>query len=130
MSDRFLVDTNVVIWTLQASPRVSSRARRQLLDSKTTLLISVVTLWEIILKCEAGKLQFDTEFEAVIDQIVQSSSWTILPVTSEHLSTLVALPMLHRDPFDRILIAQSRFEQLTIITPDKDICRYAVQTLW
>jgi PIN domain nuclease of toxin-antitoxin system len=130
VSGQFLVDTNVVIWTLQGSSRVSASARNKLADSKVSLLISTVSVWEIILKAQAGKLHFNAALESVIDQIVHRFSWTLLPLLPSHLADLVALPLLHKDPFDRMLIAQSQSEQLTIITPDQHIRKYDVQTLW
>jgi PIN domain nuclease of toxin-antitoxin system len=130
VSDRLLVDTNVVIWTLEASPRVSARAKRELLDPSKTLIVSVVSLWEIVFKHQAGKLELDASLDGALDQVVRDSPWTLLPISPEHVRILTTLPMLHKDPFDRMLIAQAQYEGLTIVTPDRHIRKYHVPTLW
>lgn len=79
------------------------------------LVVSVASVWELILKHETGKLQWP---------------WTILPVKPEQLAELLKLPLIHRDPFDRLLIAQARSEGLTIVTPDEQIGKYEIHTLW
>lgn len=130
MSDQLLVDTNVVIWTLEASPRVSARAKRELLDPSKKLIVSVVSVWEIVLKHQAGKLELDVGLDGVLDQVIRDSPWTLLPISPEHVRILTTLPMLHKDPFDRMLIAQAQYEGLTIVTPDQHIRKYHVPTLW
>ena len=130
MSGQFLADTNVVIWTISRSDRLSARAKRALADATKPLVVSVASVWEIVVKHQAGKLVFDMTLDLAIDQILYRSPWTIAPMTSEHLPVLASLPMLHKDPFDRILIAQARYQNLTIITPDQKIRDYHVKTLW
>ena len=130
MSERLLADTSVIIWTLEASPRFSARAKRELFDPETTLIVSVVSVWEMILKHQSGKLLLKTSLGAALDQIIHDSPWTLLPVMPEHLPTLAALPLLHRDPFDRLLVAQAQYEGLTILTPDEKIRHYNLKTLW
>ena len=130
MSDRLLVDTRVVIWILEASPRISSRAKRALFDPATTLLVSVVSIWEMIFKYQARKLILTTSLDGALDRIIHQSPWALLPVIPEHLSTLATLPTVHKDPFDRMLVAQAGYEGLIILTPDKDIAKYDVRTLW
>jgi PIN domain nuclease of toxin-antitoxin system len=130
VSQRLLADTSVVIWTLEASPRLSARAKRELFDPATTLIVSVVSVWEIVLKHQARKLLLKTSLDGALDQIIHDSPWTLLPVMPEHLPVLAALPLLHRDPFDRLLVAQAQYEGLSIITPDERIRDYDVETLW
>jgi PIN domain nuclease of toxin-antitoxin system len=125
-----LADTSVVIWTLEASPRMSARAKRVLFDPATTLIVSVVSVWEIILKQQAGKLLLKPGLGGALEQIIHDSPWTLLPVMPEHLPRLATLPLLHKDPFDRLLIAQAQYEGLTILTPDEKIRNYDVATLW
>lgn len=130
MSQPLLLDTNVVIWTLSASHRISARAKRAISHSTAALAVSVVSVWEIVLKCQAGKLRLDAGLDEVVDQILYHSPWTILPMSPEHLPSLAALPMLHRDPFDRLLIAQARHTGMAIVTADKHIKKYDVRTIW
>ena len=130
MSGHFLADTNVVIWTISRSDRLSARVKRALADATGSIAVSVASVWEIVVKHQAGKLVFDMSLDLAIDQILYRSPWTIAPITPEHLPVLANLPMLHKDPFDRILIAQARHENLTILTPDEKIRDYDVKTLW
>jgi len=130
VSGQFLADTNVVIWTISRSDRLSARAKSTLADATKPIIVSVASVWEIVLKHQAGKLVFDMTLDLAIDHILYGSPWTIAPITSEHLPVLASLPMLHKDPFDRILIAQARYQNLTIITPDEKIRNYDVRTLW
>jgi PIN domain nuclease of toxin-antitoxin system len=130
VSQRLLADTSVILWTLEASPRFSARAKRELFDPSTTLIVSVVSLWEIVLKHQSGELLLKTSLGAVLDQIIHDSPWPLLPVMPVHLPKLAALPLLHKDPFDRLLVAQAQCEGLTILTPDQKIRDYDVATLW
>jgi PIN domain nuclease of toxin-antitoxin system len=130
VSGHFLADTNVVIWTISRSDRLSSRVKRTLADATASIAVSVASVWEIVVKHQAGKLVFDMSLHLAIDQILYRSPWTIAPITSEHLPVLANLPMLHKDPFDRILIAQAQHQNLTILTPDEKIRNYDVATLW
>lgn len=130
MSDGLLLDTNVLLWTLSASNRISTNAKRAMTRSKTVMSVSVVSIWEIILKHKAGKLIIKPALNQLVDQILYHSPWTILQVCPEHLLPLIALPMLHKDPFDRLLIAQARHEGLTIVTSDELIRKYDVHTIW
>lgn len=97
--------------------------------STAGLSVSLVSAWEIVLKHQAGKLRLKTAIEEVVNHILYHSPWSILPMSSEHLAAVATLPMLHKDPFDRLLVAQARHEGLTILTPDKQIQAYDVQTI-
>ena len=130
MNHRLLVDTNIVIWLLSASSRISRRARHALSRSTTDVVVSTASVWEIVLKNRAGTLEFETGLEDVLDEVLYRSPWTVLPVISEHLLALATLPPIHKDPFDRMLVAQALHENLTIVTTDEDIAKYAVPTLW
>jgi len=126
----FLLDTSVVLWIVSAGDKVPPRVRRALLSPDAALHVSVASAWEIVLKHHAGKLVFRTRLEEILDQILYRSPWTMLPISSQHLPVLSALPTIHEDPFDRILIAQAQFEALTLVTPDTQIRKYKVTTLW
>lgn len=98
--------------------------------STAALSVSVVSLWEIVLKHHAGKLRLHAALEDVVDQILYRSPWSILPVRAEHLPALAALPSRHNDPFDRLLIAQARHEGMAILTADEEIGKYDIRTIW
>lgn len=130
MSELLLLDTNVLIWTYSASDRISTRAKRAISRSTSDLFVSVVSVWEIVIKHQAGKLNLQCELEEVLDQILYGSHWAMLSMSAEHLAPVAALPMLHKDPFDRLLIAQARHEGMTIVTADETIPKYDVRTIW
>lgn len=130
VNQRLLLDTNVLIWTLSSSNKISRRAERAMSRPAVSLTVSVVSVWEIVLKHHAGKLRLPAGLDRVVDQILYGSPWTILPVAPEHLPALAALPAIHRDPFDRLLIAQARHEGMAILTADEQFKEYAVRTIW
>ncbi len=130
MSQPLLVDTHVLIWTISASDKISATARRAMSRSTAVLSVSAVSVWEIVLKHHAGKLRLHAALEEVVNQILYRSPWSILPMRAEHLPTLAALPELHKDPFDRLLIAQARHEGMAILTADEHIKSYDVRTIW
>jgi PIN domain nuclease of toxin-antitoxin system len=88
VSGQFLADTNVVIWTISRSDRLSARVKRTLADATASIAVSVPSVWEIVVKHQAGKLVFDVSLGLAIDQILYRSPWTIAPITSEHLPVL------------------------------------------
>jgi PIN domain nuclease of toxin-antitoxin system len=126
----FLLDTSVVLWIVSSADKIPSRVRRALSSADAALHVSVASAWEIILKHRSGKLILRAGLDEVLDQILYRSPWTLLPILSQHLAVLAALPAIHKDPFDQILIAQAQFEALTLVTPDAQIRRYRVATLW
>jgi len=94
------------------------------------LFVSVVSVWEIVLKHQAGKLLFEIGLQESVNQILYRSPWTILPIRAEHLPVLALLPMLHKDPFDRLLIAQAQHAGMPILTVDENIKKYGIRTIW
>ena len=123
----YLLDTSTVIWTLADPSRLSAAARKALRAGPCVL--SVVCYWEVVIKLRKGLL-------AISDPVVWWSRATdalggsVLSIRAAHISALSALPDLHRDPFDRILVAQAVAEGLTLVTSDEQIRRYAVKTIW
>ena len=125
-----LLDTNILIWTISASDKISLRARRAMSCPAASLTVSVANVWEIILKHQAGKLRLRSGLGEALDQILYRSPWAILPIAAEHVSALAALPALHKDPFDRLLVAQAQHEGMTIVTANEQIPKYEVRTIW
>jgi len=118
---RLLLDTHVVLWELEGS-RTVSPAAREAIEQATDLLFSVVSFAEIGVKAAIGKLSVPPDLrEHVVRSGVQ-----VLPLDADHGLAVGALPMHHRDPFDRLLIAQARSERLTIVTADRRIAAYDV----
>lgn len=123
----FLLDTAVILWALAAPERLSTPAREAIEQGHS--ILSVASYWEIVIKARKGTL-------AIVDPV----SWwertstlfgeRVLSIRASHISALVALPNLHRDPFDRILIAQAIAEGLPLVTSDQQIAAYPVRTIW
>jgi len=90
----------------------------------------VVSAWEIVLKFQTGKLAFDIPIERVLSEVLSGVTWPVLMVRPAHITALLDLPAIHRDPFDRILIAQARTEGLMLATSDSRIREYEVSTIW
>lgn len=121
---RLLLDTHVLIWWLTNDPQLSIVAREEMAHADAAF-VSTASVWEISLKSGMGKLQAPDD---LAEQIARHQ-FTVLPVHLNHAIHLREVPPLHRDPFDRMLIAQAQTEQLTIVTRDADIARYEVATL-
>ena len=127
---RLLLDTHVFLWARASDPRLSRKARSALLNDENELLLSVVSAWEIILKQQAGRLELEQPPAEYLESRVAESGATWLPLEFRHLRQLGRLPLHHRDPFDRLLVAQALAEGLTLVTSDVNIRRYKVPCLW
>lgn len=124
MSDRFLLDSNVVVFLDHDPGRLSSRTMDRI-DAAGQVYMSAVTGWELSIKQASGTLRMN----APVSRIVESLGLLELPVTIRHGEAVRTLPMLHRDPFDRLLIAQSMIEGLTLVTSDNRLGQYGVPIL-
>ena len=122
---RLLLDTHVVLWELEGSRRVS-QAAQEAIQQATELLFSVVSFAEIGVKAAIGRLSVPRDLR----EHVLRSGLQILRLDADHGLAVADLPMHHRDPFDRLLIAQARSEQLTIITADRRIADYDVAVIY
>jgi len=121
----FLLDTHVLLWWLADDPALGDRARDVISTPENRILFSAASIWEIRIKQGIGKLDVPEDFVSVLaDQAFEP-----LAVTVAHAHAVHGLPLLHRDPFDRMLVAQARSEHLTILTCDRIISRYDVRTL-
>jgi PIN domain nuclease of toxin-antitoxin system len=117
---KILLDTHVLLWWLDKPGSLSAAAYRAIADRDNTVFVSAASIWEITIKKSIGKLVISDDFEAAI----QKNAFVHLPVTSTHAFGLTALPDFHRDPFDRMLVAQSICEGMTIVTRDPNIIKY------
>ncbi|MBR5965040.1 MAG: type II toxin-antitoxin system VapC family toxin [Treponema sp.] len=124
----FLIDTHALLWYLRDSPEISKTAK-EAIDKSDRIFTSIASLWEIAIKRNIGKL--DLEFSSVqIERLCIQKEISLLPIKAEHLDKLNDLPKHHKDPFDRLLIAQALAENLCIITRDQTIPQYDIKTLW
>jgi PIN domain nuclease of toxin-antitoxin system len=117
----YLLDTHILLWSLNGDPRLSRR-HFDIIEAKESLTISVVSLWEIAIKQALGKLTTDEDLLGNIHR----RPIRILPINEAHAMGTAALPLHHRDPFDRMLISQARVEGLTILTSDRRFADYDV----
>ena len=117
---RLLLDTHLLLWWLANSRAIGKEAKALIADPDNTIFVSTVSLWEIWLKYSVGKLRVPPNFE---DRIAKES-FEILPLSVAHARGVRDLPWLHRDPFDRMLVAQAKHEKLIFITADEKIGEY------
>lgn len=120
-----LLDTHVVLWVLSADAALSDQARGAIVDGRNLVFVSAVTAWEITIKRSLGKLRAPQDLH---EQVLRHR-FTPLDITFAHATEVGDLPDVHRDPFDRLLVAQARVEGLTIVTRDPHIPRYDIATL-
>lgn len=120
---KLLLDTQLLLWAGGNSKRLSAAARKLLLDPKNDLLFSAASLWEVSIKNSLGRDDFRVE-PRVLRRSLLDNGYTELPVTSDHAVNLDALPELHRNPFDRMLIAQAMAEGVILVTTDATVAQY------
>ncbi|HRD80741.1 MAG: type II toxin-antitoxin system VapC family toxin [Saprospiraceae bacterium] len=126
---QLLLDTHTFIWYLQGSPELSANAKTAIQDVANISYISGATYWEIAIKINIGKIDLGYPFHD-LQHLSGQLGFRWLPIEFLHTVQASSLPLLHRDPFDRMLVAQAQTENLTIITKDISISRYSVPVLW
>jgi PIN domain nuclease of toxin-antitoxin system len=126
---RVLLDTQVWLWMLAAPDRLSPESRTLLVAAENELLFSAASAWEIAIKHGLGKLQLPESPAKYIPRMMVHTSVTPLPVHHRHALHVAELPEHHRDPFDRLLVAQAQVEQVPIITADRHFLRYDIAVL-
>ena len=124
-----ILDTHAFLWALAGDPRMSRQAR-DIFSGSADLSLSIASGWEILIKVQSGKLRFPRPAGPYLLSRMAENRITILPISIDHLLALERLPMHHRDPFDRMLIAQSIEEDWPIITADPMFKKYPVQVIW
>ncbi len=127
---KLLLDTHTLIWWTLTPERLSQLVHSLLGDSNNDLILSVVSVWEMQIKFQLGKLKLNMPLASLIDSQQQTNGLQILPIELVHVLALQTLPNQHRDPFDRLLIAQATVEQLPILSIDSAFNGYPVQRLW
>ncbi len=127
---RVLLDTNSLIWFLTAPSHLSAVARRTIAPTEQEILVSLVSLWELAIKIGKGNLpRVGSSIQQVLREMSEQSL-EVLPVRIPHLLRLERLPHLHKDPFDRLLIAQALEENLPVVTTDRIFSAYGVHVIW
>jgi PIN domain nuclease of toxin-antitoxin system len=127
---KILLDTHAMLWCFSDPDSLSQKAAEAFLDSGNNLFLSAASYWEICFKISTGKLSLDRHWEKTIDRELSRNSIQWLNLEKPHFIGVINLPWVHRDPFDRILVAQAVCEHMTIMTSDENIRRYKVKTIW
>lgn len=121
---KFLLDTHILLWAAAEPHRLSRNARALIEDSENELLFSPVSIWEIAIKYGLGRKDFQVE-PRVFRRALLDQDYTELPLTGAHAASIDTLPTIHKDPFDRLLIAQATVEGIPLLTSDIQVARYA-----
>ena len=127
---RYLLDTNALLWFLADDKKLSRRSRQLIESSSNESFVSIVSLWEIAIKTGLGKLDLAEPFEQMFPEQLHLNSIEILDITVNHLIKLTTLTLHHRDPFDRLIIAQGLVENLPIISVDTVFDAYGINREW
>jgi PIN domain nuclease of toxin-antitoxin system len=125
-----LLDTHALLWWLAGDPRLPSRAQHAISDSEGTIFVSAASAWEIATKSRLGKLPGVADLASGFVEIIQSQGFVGLDISIAHAQEAGLLPGPHRDPFDRMLIAQAQLEGLTVLSNDAAFDVYAVPRIW
>ncbi len=127
---KLLLDTNALLWAMLTPEDLSATATKLLSDPANELFVSVASLWEITIKVGIGKLSIpNSDIEEVISNLA-AFGIHVLPIRAADLKALQALPLHHKDPFDRIIVAQAQVEDIPVITTDEKIRQYGLPVLW
>ncbi len=125
-----LLDTHAFLWWITDSPRLSDKARDAMADANNTLLWSVASSWEVAIKVALGRLELPAPAALFIPEHLAKNGIDSLPIHNAHAWLAGELPPLHKDPFDRMLVAQAQVEKLPIISTDVRIADYDVEVVW
>jgi PIN domain nuclease of toxin-antitoxin system len=126
----YLLDTGVWLWSVGEPSRISDKARDVMADVRNEVFLSAVTSWEVAIKAGSGKLRLPESPDLYVPRRMVAQGLRPLAVFHHHALAVWALPAHHRDPFDRLLIAQAKVEDMTLISADRMFERYPVQLLW
>ena len=127
---RLLLDTHTFLWFIMGSPNLSAAARSLIEDAANEKFVSVASLWEIAIKLSIGKLTLSAPFDVLISQQLSLNGFELLNIDIEHAAMVATLPFHHRDPFDRLLIAQAVVEKMSVIGIDAVFDAYHITRLW
>jgi PIN domain nuclease of toxin-antitoxin system len=127
---KILLDTHTFLWFIAGDPQLDAYARQLIEESNNERYLSVASVWEITVKSSLGRLIIPTPPTTLIREHVWANAIDLLAITPEHFDTLHTLPYHHKDPFDRLLIAQAMQEGMLLVTKDQAFSAYNVQVTW
>jgi PIN domain nuclease of toxin-antitoxin system len=127
---RYLLDTHTFVWLDNDPEKLSSRVASICADPNTSLFLSMASIWEMQIKTQLGKLTLPASIEFIVRQQITNNRIRLLAIEFEHILQLDQLPFHHKDPFDRLLIAQAQFVNLTLLSDDSVLQKYPVSVTW
>jgi PIN domain nuclease of toxin-antitoxin system len=127
---KLLLDTHTLLWFIGGSASLSAYARTLIEDASNEKFVSIVSIWETAIKVSIGKISLSAPFDVLFPHQLQINGFELLPVKVEHTSVITTLPFHHRDPFDRLLIAQAIEEKIALVSVDEVFDDYGVTRLW
>lgn len=127
---RLLLDTHTFLWFLREPEKLPQQVLVEIESAGSEAVVSLVTLWEIAIKASLNKLYLPKAFDELFPQAVTDSGLGLLQLHSRYICGVSRLPWHHRDPFDRLLVAQAGAESLTLVTCDPQLARYGIPLLW
>ncbi len=126
---KLLIDTQVFIWFVEDDAKLPKNIKKRIEHKDSTIILSIASLWEMTIKISLDKLKLSSSLETMIADL-HSNGFEILPIAPNHLITLSTLDFHHRDPFDRLIIAQGLSENMNIVSSDSVFDTYSVQRIW
>ncbi len=127
---KLLIDTHTFIWFVMGNTKLSAVARTLIEADNNEKIVSTASLWEIAIKLSIGKLNLGLSFDEFVSKQLYGNGFDLLKIDTEHISSVSTPPLHHRDPFDRLLIAQAIVENIPVVSADKAFDSYAIQRLW
>jgi PIN domain nuclease of toxin-antitoxin system len=127
---RLLLDTHVLIWIILDPDKLSKRVESLFVDRNHEIFISIVSIWEMQIKTQLGKLSFNLPLAELIESQQQVNDLQLLSIKTSHIYALDQLPNAHRDPFDRLLVTQAMIEQMPLLSADTMFDQYPVERWW
>jgi len=125
-----LLDTHALLWFLKDDPQLSSAAKAAIEDAQNRKLVSIASCWEIAIKVGLGKLNLNEPSRSLLEREIPRNNLELLPITLVHATAGEMLPPHHRDPFDRLLIAQAGIEGIPVVSADRNFDLYSLQRIW
>ncbi len=127
---RLLLDTHTLLWWVDDAPDLSGAAKVAIADANNQCYLSLASCWEMAIKSRLGKLRLTKPVERFVTEQLAANGFTLLNIELRHAAKVENLPLHHRDPFDRLLIAQAIAEKLTVVTADRVFSDYGVKVIW
>ncbi len=125
-----LLDTHAFLWWISDDPRLSQVAREAIADGASEVYLSAVSVWEMVIKMGLGRLELPEDIESSLARQLQANGFRPPAMTLPHALAVRRLPDVHKDPFDRLLVAQAQHEELVLVSGDAAVRRYPVSVIW